>query len=311
MRKFNNSNDLRPAKKPGHLSRRIARYGLSAHKKLGQHFILDPNLNRRIVENAGNLDGATILEIGPGPGGLTEALLKTGARRIIAIERDQRCITALQPLMLRQPDRLCLIKGDARELSVQEIANDPANDAGDGVVIIANLPYNIATFLVLHWLGLTDCIQHMVLMFQKEVAERLAAAPGNKAYGRLSVLAQWRWDIRTCMQIPARAFTPPPKVDSTLLSLKPLKEPLYEAEEKSLSRVTKAAFGQRRKMLRRSLRSLGPEGVALAENAGLDPNRRGETLSIGEFCALARALQAITGNRSSAVASVSHRQITS
>ena len=276
--------------KPGHLSQRIARYGLSARKKFGQHFILDPNLNRRIVANAGDLDGTTVIEIGPGPGGLTEALIETTAQRIIAIERDQRCIAALQPLARQHSGRLHLIEADARTLAIQDIADQKDG----GVVIIANLPYNIATFLVLRWLSLTYCIRHMILMFQKEVAGRLAAHPGDKAYGRLSVLAQWRWSIRTCMQIPARAFTPPPRVDSTLLSLKPLTEPIYNAEETYLSKVTQAAFGQRRKMLRRSLRALEPPGISLAEKAGLDSNRRGETLNISEFCALARALQSIT-----------------
>ncbi len=280
-----------PGHLPGHLprnvSQRIAHYKVSARKKLAQHFILDPNLNRRIVAHAGPLDGATIIEIGPGPGGLTEALLETAAQRIIAIERDQRCIAALQPLMLQHPDRLQLIEADARQWAIEDVA---ARTDG-GVVIVANLPYNIATFLVLRWLSLPDCIGHMVLMFQKEVARRLVAQPGDKAYGRLSVLAQWRWRIHPCMQIAARAFTPPPKVDSTLLSFEPLAEPLYEAEETHLARMTQAAFGQRRKMLRRSLRALEPQGVSLAEKAGLDPNRRGETLNISEFCALARALQ--------------------
>ncbi len=266
----------------------IARHGLSARKGLGQHFLLDLNLTRRIARAAGDLTDASVLEIGPGPGGLTRALLETGASRVIAVERDPRCIEALAGLAAADT-RLKIVEGDA--LAIDEralLANEPGR-----VKVVANLPYNIGTALLVKWLTVEPWppwYESLTLMFQHEVAQRLTAAPRTKAYGRLSVLAQWRAEIRHLLDVPARAFTPPPKVSSTVVALIPRPAPL-EAPLAALQAVTAAAFGQRRKMLRSSLATL-PGGAGLLASAGLDPTARAETLSVDDFCALARAYEA-------------------
>jgi 16S rRNA (adenine1518-N6/adenine1519-N6)-dimethyltransferase len=266
----------------------IARYGLRARKSLGQNFLLDINLTRRIARAAGDLTQCTVWEVGPGPGGLTRALLLEGARHVVAIERDARCLDALGELAAAFPGRLTLIAGDALT------ADEPALLAGfEGPVrVVANLPYNIGTALLVKWL--TPAIwppwyAGLSLMFQREVAARLVAAPRGKEYGRLSVLAQWRCAARRLFDIPPQAFTPPPKVTSSLVALDPRPEPLAPAEADTLAAVTAAAFGQRRKMLRASLRALQVDAEALCAEAGVAPTARAEELSVAQFCALARA----------------------
>jgi 16S rRNA (adenine1518-N6/adenine1519-N6)-dimethyltransferase len=268
----------------------IRRFDLGARKALGQNFLLDLNLTRRIARAAAPLDDANIIEIGPGPGGLTRALLLEGARHVTAIERDPRCSAALRELDAAFPGRLAIVEGDALEIDVASLAAAPRK-------IVANLPYNIATPLLIRWLGQADAFQSLTLMFQKEVAERLAAAPGSDAYGRLSVLTQWRCTVRQLFDIPPQAFVPAPKVTSTVVQLLPRAAPLAPCEQATLERVTAAAFGQRRKMLRQSLKSLGLEARggdtgALIEAAGVRPTQRAEELSVEQFCALARGLAA-------------------
>jgi 16S rRNA (adenine1518-N6/adenine1519-N6)-dimethyltransferase len=263
----------------------IARFGLHATRSLGQNFLLDLNLTRRIAAAAAPLAGITVLEVGPGPGGLTRALLASGPRRVVAVERDRRAVAALGELAAFYHDRLQVIEGDALDLDEAKVLGpDPAK-------LVANLPYNIATALLIKWLAQPHLFQTYVLMFQKEVAERLAAAPGTKAYGRLSVITQWRTEVKRLFDVPPRAFTPPPKVTSSVVRLVPRKEPLFPAEARLLERVTAAAFGQRRKMLRQSLKILGP-AEAILRATGIDATARAEDLTIGEFCALARALDA-------------------
>lgn len=263
----------------------IRRHGLIAKKALGQNFLLDLNLTRRIARAAGRLDGATVIEVGPGPGGLTRALLLEGAEGIIAIERDQRCIGALEEIATHYPGRLQIVEGDALKTDFAALA-----EHADAVKIVANLPYNIGTELLVRWLTL----QHwppfyasMTLMFQREVAERIIAQPGDGAYGRLSVLAGWRTEAAILFDVPPRAFTPPPKVTSSVVHLVPREKP-YAVDVRTLARVTEAAFGQRRKMLRQSLKSLG--GEALLARAGIDGTRRAETLSVEEFVRLVNAI---------------------
>ncbi|HEU0222133.1 MAG TPA: 16S rRNA (adenine(1518)-N(6)/adenine(1519)-N(6))-dimethyltransferase RsmA [Paracoccaceae bacterium] len=266
----------------------IAAHGLSARKGLGQNFLLDLNLTRRIARTAGDLSRADVLEIGPGPGGLTRALLMEGARRVVAIERDRRCLPALVAIAAHYPGRLAVLEGDA--LSV-----DPVPWLTAPVRIVANLPYNVATELLVRWLtppAWPPFWDSMVLMFQKEVAERIVALPGSPAYGRLSILAQWRTTARIAFEVSARAFTPPPKVTSAVVRLAVLAEPSHPADPAWLERVVAAAFGQRRKMLRSSLKPLGPDPEPILTNLGIDPTRRAETLGLGEFCALARAYAA-------------------
>jgi 16S rRNA (adenine1518-N6/adenine1519-N6)-dimethyltransferase len=270
----------------------IARHGLRARKQLGQNFLLDLNLTARIARAAAPLAGHDVLEIGPGPGGLTRALLAAGARRVVAVERDARCIAALAELAAAYPGRLEVIAGDALEIDEAALVAPPAK-------LVANLPYNIATALLLKWLARPSLFESYTLMFQKEVAERLAARPGSKAYGRLSVLTQWLMEVRLLFDIGPRAFTPPPKVTSTLVGLTPRAAPLAPCERGTLEAVTQAAFGQRRKMLRASLRALAAEPEALLAAAGIAPTRRAEELSVAEFCALARAL-AVTAPRAGA-----------
>jgi 16S rRNA (adenine1518-N6/adenine1519-N6)-dimethyltransferase len=265
----------------------IAAHDLRARKALGQNFLLDTNLTAKIARAAGPLDGATVLEVGPGPGGLTRALLDAGARRVVAIERDERCLAALAPLARHYGDRLILVGGDA--LAADEvglIGTDPGP-----VAIVANLPYNVASALLVKWLtapAWPPFFTAMTLMFQKEVAERIVAPPGGKAYGRLSVLSQWRTVPRRLFDLPPRAFTPPPKVTSSVVGFTVRADPL-PAPLPALERVVAAAFGQRRKMLRQSLRALGPDAEGLVAAAGLDPTQRAETVPVAGFCALARA----------------------
>ena len=261
----------------------IARHGLGARRALGQHFLLDLNLTARIARAAGELGRATVIEIGPGPGGLTRALLQAGARRVVAVERDERCIAALQELAAAYPGRLELIAADALTVDVAALGPAPRK-------IVANLPYNIATALLLQWLPTIRAFERLTLMFQKEVAARLVGRPRSKDYGRLSVVTQWLAETRRLFDIPARAFVPPPKVTSTVVELVPRPAPLCAAELADLERVTAAAFGQRRKMLRQSLRSLTPDVGALLAAAQVPETARAEELSIEQFCALARAL---------------------
>ena len=264
----------------------IAAHGLSARKGLGQHFLLDLNLTHRIARAAGELSSGTVGEIGPGPGGLTRSLLAEGARNLVAVERDSRCIAALEPLALAAQGKLRIVEGDAREVDVSKLGPAPLK-------IVANLPYNVATPLLIGWLSGGAEIAEMVLMFQREVADRITAQPGTKAYGRLSVVANWRAETRRLFTVPARAFTPPPRVDSAVVSLIPRTKPLHPADPADLEATTAAAFGQRRKMLRRSLATLPVEAARLLEMAEVDGNRRAETLTVAEFAALARAFSAL------------------
>ncbi len=268
----------------------IARYGLGARRSLGQHFLLDLNLTRRIARAAGDLTAGTVIEVGPGPGGLTRALLDEGARRVVAIEKDARCLAALAELSAAYPQRLEVVEADALQIDLSRVGSRPRR-------IVANLPYNIATALLVMWLHRVaadpQAFAGMTLMFQKEVADRLLARPRSKAYGRLTVLAQWLCNVRPLFDVPRTAFTPPPRVTSTVVSLAPRTAPLAAASLAALERVTAAAFGQRRKMLRQSLRSLDIETTRLIEQAGIAATLRAEDLSIEDFCALARALEGI------------------
>ena len=265
----------------------IARYGLSAHRSLGQHFLLDLNLTRRIVRAAGGLAGATAIEVGPGPGGLTRALLESEARQVIAIEKDQRCFQALYDLREAYPERLGLLEADALDVPLAGLGAAPRH-------IVANLPYNVSSVLTAAWMGEIEAapaaFAGFTLMYQKEVATRLAANPGSRDYGRLSVLVQWLCRVEPLFDVAPRAFTPPPKVTSTVVALTPRPQPLAPSSKVTLERVTAAAFGQRRKMLRQSLKSLGGDPLALLETAGITETARAETLTVEEFCALARAL---------------------
>jgi len=272
----------------------IARYGLGARKSLGQHFLLDLNLTGRIARAAGDLTAGTTIEIGPGPGGLTRALLAAGAVHVIAIERDERCLAALAEIAAAWPGRLEIIAGDALEVPVHELGATPRR-------ICANLPYNIATPLLLSWLRHATAFERLTLMFQKEVAERLAAHPGNAGYGRLAVAAQWRAQVRRLFDIDPRAFTPPPNVVSTVVEFVPRPQPLAPADPQVLERVTAAAFGQRRKMLRQSLKSLAVDPVRLAAAADVDVTRRAETVSVSGFVAMARELTDIRNEKTSIV----------
>ena len=261
----------------------IARFGLDARKSLGQNFLLDLNLTGRIARSAGRMEGVTVVEVGPGPGGLTRALLATEARQVIAIERDSRFIEALQDVIQAAGGRLRIVEADALEVDPVELAPAPR-------AIVANLPYNVGTPLLLGWLAKIDQFVSLTLMFQKEVADRLVAQPGSKAYGRLSVITQWRADARVLFNLPARAFTPPPKIDSTVVHLTPRANP-EPAEWRIMEQVTAAAFGQRRKMLRQSLKSLG-NAEALLEETGIPPTARAEEVDVAGFAALARACAA-------------------
>jgi len=262
----------------------IARHGVVPRKSLGQNFLFDLNLTGRIARAAGPLGHATVIEIGPGPGAMTRALLAAGARRVVAIERDQRCLAALRELGAAFPGRLEVVAGDALEI-------DPATLAAAPRKIVANLPYNIATALLLGWLDEIGEYESLTLMFQREVAERLVAQPRSKSYGRLSVLVQWLSEAQILFEIPPRAFVPPPKVTSSVVRIVPRVEPLAPACQKVLERVTGAAFGQRRKMLRASLKSLDTPVDRVLERARVAPTARAEELTVSEFCALARAVE--------------------
>ncbi|WP_099866298.1 16S rRNA (adenine(1518)-N(6)/adenine(1519)-N(6))-dimethyltransferase RsmA [Pararhizobium haloflavum] len=259
----------------------IATHGLDAKKALGQNFLLDLNLTQKIARAAGLLNGVTVIEVGPGPGGLTRALLALDAGSVIAIERDARCLPALAEVGAHYPGRLRVIEGDALTHGYDDGIAGP-------VKIVANLPYNVGTQLLVNWLTVEPwppAYQSLTLMFQREVAERIVARPGDSAYGRLGVLAGWRTEARIVFDVPPQAFTPPPKVTSSVVHLVPRADPVA-CEGPVLARVTQAAFGQRRKMLRQSLKALG--GEELLTKAAIDPTRRAETLSIEEFCTLAR-----------------------
>ncbi len=272
----------------------IAAHDLGAKKSLGQNFILDLNLTRRIARAAGPLQGVTVIEIGPGPGGLTRGLLLEGARRVIAIEADVRCLPALAEIEARYPGRLAVHHTDALTVDWRALIGDP-----DGpVAIAANLPYNIATRLLIGWLESEPWppwYARMALMFQREVADRIVAAPGTKAYGRLAVIAQWRCEARIALTLGPEAFTPPPKVASAVVQLtpRPVCEPACNVV--TLGRVTAAAFGQRRKMLRQSLKGLVAQPALLLAEAGIDPEERAERLWPKDFARLAAILDRTTG----------------
>ncbi|MET1028020.1 MAG: 16S rRNA (adenine(1518)-N(6)/adenine(1519)-N(6))-dimethyltransferase RsmA [Dongiaceae bacterium] len=262
----------------------ISRYGLAARKSLGQNFLLDLNLTGRIARAAGDLTTGTVIEIGPGPGGLTRALLLQGAREVIAIERDERCLAALADIAGAYPDRLRVIAADALATDAAKLGQAPRR-------IVANLPYNIATPLLIAWLSQATAFQSLTLMFQKEVAERLTAKPRSKEYGRLSILTQWLAEPRRLFDVPPRAFTPPPKVTSSIVQLIPRPSPAFPARQQDLERVTQAAFGQRRKMLRHSLRTLFGDAKAVLTGLSIPPTARAEELGVEQFCALARHLE--------------------
>ena len=266
------------------LSAVIARHDLKRRRALGQHFLLDPGLCGKIVEAARPRAPDVILEVGPGPGGLTRALLRAGAARIVAVEKDRRCVAALGELAARYPGRLEVVEGDALDFDIATLGHAP-------IGIVANLPYNVGTRLLLRWLERVECLDSMTLMFQKEVAQRITAT-GGRDYGGLSVRAQWLCTCERLFDVSPRAFVPPPAVTSAVVRLVPRAAPLAPAHPDALDTVTRAAFGQRRKMLRRALRSLTPDPLALLKSAGIAPERRAETLSVAEFCALAQAWSA-------------------
>jgi len=263
----------------------IARHELAARKSLGQNFLLDLNLTARIARASGPLAGITVVEVGPGPGGLTRALLAEGAGHVIAIERDARCIAALEEIAAVRPGRLTIINADALTVDMAALAPPSAR-------IVANLPYNVATPLLIGWLKSEPWppwYESMTLMFQREVAERIVAAPGSKAYGRLGVLAGWRTHAEILFDVSPRAFTPPPKVTSSVVRLTPRAEPMA-CDPAVLERVTAAAFGQRRKMLRQSLKTLGYDAQRLLAQTGIEETRRAEEIDVAGFVALARAV---------------------
>ncbi len=265
----------------------ISKHGLRAQKSLGQNFLLDLNLTGKIARQAGDLSNCDVLEIGPGPGGLTRALLHEGARRVVAIERDERCLPALAEIADHYAGRLKIIPGDALALNPSEHLNGP-------IKIVANLPYNIGTELLVRWLTPTIWPPYwdsLTLMFQREVAMRIVAQPGSKAYGRLSILAQWRSDAKIVMDLPPQAFTPAPKVSSAVVHITKCNEPKFDCNAKILERVVAAAFNQRRKMLRASLKSLAPDVEDRLRTAGIQPTERAEQLSVQQFCMLSKQFE--------------------
>ncbi len=266
----------------------IATHDLRAKKALGQNFLLDLNLTAKIARQAGDLAGADVLEIGPGPGGLTRGLLAEGARHVLAIEKDARCLPALNEIAQAYPGRLTVLEGDALHI-------DPLDHLTPPIRVAANLPYNVGTELLVRWLTPPDWPpfwQSLTLMFQREVAERIVAQPGSKGYGRLAVLAQWRAEARIVMSLPPEAFTPAPKVSSAVVHLTALPAPRFEADAAVLSRVVAAAFNQRRKMLRAALKGVAPDIEDRLVSAGLAPTDRAEQVPLEGFCALARAVAA-------------------
>ncbi len=265
----------------------IATHELSARKSLGQNFLLDLNLTAKIARQAGDLTDCDVLEIGPGPGGLTRGLLSEGARRVLAIEKDPRCLPALDEIAAAYPDRLKVIVGDALEI-------DPLAHLTAPIRVAANLPYNVGTELLVRWLTPPEWPpfwESLTLMFQREVAERIVATPGSKAYGRLALLAQWRAEPRIVMHLPPEAFTPPPKVSSAVVHLTALAEPRFPADPAILNRVVATAFNQRRKMLRSALKSMTPDIEDHLNAAGIKPTERAEQVSLEAFCALARTFE--------------------
>ena len=265
----------------------IATHGLSARKSLGQNFILDLNLTARIARCAGDISGSDVLEVGPGPGGLTRGLLAEGARRVLAIEKDSRCLPALEEIKAAYPDRLEIIEGDALALDLTGRLNPP-------IRVVANLPYNVGTELLTRWLDPPEWPpfwQSLTLMFQREVAERIVAKPGSKSYGRLALLVSWRSDAHIVMDLTPQAFTPPPKVHSAVVHLTALPKPRFPADAKTLQMVVARAFGQRRKMLRASLKGLSSDIEDHLLASGIQPTDRAETVDLERFCALARSLK--------------------
>jgi len=268
------------------LSRVIAAHGLSARKSMGQNFLLDLNLTSKIARQAGDLSACDVLEIGPGPGGLTRGLLAEGARRVLAIEKDARCLAALAEVAEAAGGRLQVIHGDALEV-------DPLQHLTPPIRVVANLPYNVGTELLVRWLTPADWPPFwtsLTLMFQREVAERIVATPGSKAYGRLALLAQWRTDAKIVLHLPPEAFTPPPKVSSAVVHLTARDVPRYPADPKILERVVAKAFNQRRKMLRAALKGAAPDIEDRLIAAGIAPTDRAETVDLERFCALARLM---------------------
>lgn len=257
----------------------IRDYGLNARKSLGQHFLLDGNLTDRIARGAGSLENKHVIEVGPGPGGLTRAILAHRPKSLHVIERDARCIDAMHQLAAVTDTPMTIIETDALEFDMSELPNTP-------VTLISNLPYNIGTPLLIKWLSSLTHIERMILMFQKEVADRIVARPRTPGFGRLAVITQWLCETRPLFTIDRRAFTPPPKVESSVIEVLPRALPLAEAEMPKLEKVTQAAFGQRRKMLRSSLKQIGLN----PKDAGIEETKRAEELTIEEFCALARML---------------------
>ena len=261
----------------------IAKYDLAAKKSLGQNFLLDLNLTRKIARAAGANEGGVFYEVGPGPGGLTRALLAEGAGKVIAVERDARCLPALEEIAAAWPGKLEIVRADAMEIDERSLLPS-------GTRIAANLPYNVGTALLIKWLTgrFPPFWSSLTLMFQREVAERIVAKPGGEHYGRLSVLAAWRTQAKILFDVNRSAFVPPPSVTSSIVRLEPLPHPVAPCDLADLEKVTAAAFGQRRKMLRQSLKSLG--GETLLGRAGIDPTARPENLDVTQFAALARAL---------------------
>ena len=264
----------------------ISKYEIRAKKSLGQNFLLDLNLTSKIARYAGNLKQSDVLEIGPGPGGLTRSLINEGARQVVSIEKDNRCIAALEEIQSLFPDRLKLLKGDALSMNVTQYLTDP-------IKIIANLPYNIGTELLVRWLNSKNWPsfwQSMTLMFQKEVANRIVAHPGSKAYGRLSVMSQWRCNTKIAFNIPATAFTPPPKVESAVVHFEALNEPKFPAEVDKLEFVVSKAFNQRRKMLRGALKGHFINVEEGLFSIGVLPTKRAENITVQEYCAMSQIL---------------------
>jgi 16S rRNA (adenine1518-N6/adenine1519-N6)-dimethyltransferase len=265
----------------------IATHGLSAKKALGQNFLLDLNLTAKIARQAGDLGKCDVLEVGPGPGGLTRGLLAEGARHVLAVEKDARCLPALAQIAAAYPGRLQVLEADALDI-------DPLTHLTPPIRIVANLPYNIGTELLVRWLTPPEwppVWQSLTLMFQKEVAQRIVAQPGSKAYGRLAILAQWRCDARIVMELPPEAFTPPPKIRSAVVHLTALPEPRHPADPQVLAKVVAMAFNQRRKMLRAALKGLSPDIEDILTAVGIAPTARAEEIPIEGFCRLARALE--------------------
>lgn len=266
----------------------IDTHGIAAKKSLGQNFLLDLNLTSKIARLAGNLSECDVLEVGPGPGGLTRGLLAEGARKVLAIEKDSRCMPALAEIGDAYPGKLEVINGDALEVNPLKHLTPP-------IRIAANLPYNVGTELLVRWLTpkvWPPVWTSLTLMFQREVAERIVAQPGSKAYGRLAILAQWRTDARIVLGLPPEAFSPPPKVHSAVVNLTALEQPRYEADAKTLERVVAKAFNQRRKMLRAALKGIAPDLEDRLIASGIKPTDRAETVGLEQFCALARNIKA-------------------